>query len=46
MDEIIRSLHGQKHYSIIDLEDGYFQVPLKKGERDKKTFVTPDNRLL
>ncbi|KRH92645.1 DNA dependent reverse transcriptase [Pseudoloma neurophilia] len=33
-------------FSLIDLKDGYFQVPLHSEDREKTTFLTPDNRLM
>lgn len=46
INEITRPLHNMAIFSVIDLEDGYFQVPLHRGDRDKTTFYPPDNRLL
>ena len=33
--EVIRSLRGQKYFSIVDLKDGYFQVDLKNRRPGK-----------
>ncbi|KRH94578.1 pol polyprotein, partial [Pseudoloma neurophilia] len=46
VSETIRHLHNQEYFSIIDLKDGYFQVTIKIEDREKTTFMTPDNRLL
>ena len=45
MAELLRTLHDMSIFSKIDLKDGYFQVPLKKEDREKTTFLTPDNRV-
>ena len=45
MSELIRTLYNKKHFSIIDLKDGYFQVPLSIQDREKTAFLTPDKRL-
>ncbi|KRH93312.1 DNA dependent reverse transcriptase [Pseudoloma neurophilia] len=46
MSEMIRSLHNEKFFSVLDLKDGYFQVSHKKEDRDKTAFLSPDNRIL
>lgn len=46
MNEMIRSLGEEKHFSIIDLQDGYFQVDLLESDRNKTTFMGSDNGLL
>ncbi|KAG0441131.1 Retrovirus-related Pol polyprotein from transposon [Dictyocoela muelleri] len=43
--EIIRSLHGAKYFSVLDLEDGFFQVPLCEEDRDKTTFLDANYQL-
>ncbi|KAG0419634.1 Retrovirus-related Pol polyprotein from transposon opus [Dictyocoela roeselum] len=35
-----------KYFSVLDLKDGYFQVPLCTEDREKTTFLDADNRLL
>lgn len=46
MNEILCNLYYKEIFIIIDLKDGYFQVPLLPSDRDKTTFLTPDNRHL
>ena len=42
----VRSLYGQKYFSVIDLKDGYFQVPLDEKDREKTAFLDADNKLM
>ena len=40
------SLHGQKYFSVLDLQDGYFQVKLRPEDKEKTAFLDADNRLM
>lgn len=41
MNEIFHRLQKSKFFSIIDLKDAYFQVPLKENSRNYTAFRTP-----
>ena len=43
---VVRSLHGQRYFSIIDLKDGYFQVELCEKYREKTAFLDGAGRLM
>ena len=43
---VVRSLHGQRCFSIIDLKDGYFQVELCEKYREKTAFLDGAGRLM
>jgi hypothetical protein len=40
ISEITGMLRDQKYFSTIDLKDGFFQVPIAPGDREKTTFFT------
>lgn len=40
MGEIFHRLGSAKYYSVVDLEDAYFQIPLKEESRDYTAFIT------
>ncbi|KAG0428021.1 Retrovirus-related Pol polyprotein from transposon opus, partial [Dictyocoela muelleri] len=44
--EILHSLHGAKYFSLIDLKDGFFQVPLRSEDKEKTAFLDGKNRLM
>jgi hypothetical protein len=44
MDQTIDALSGAAFLSVVDAARGYFQVPLKKGDREKTAFVA-NNKL-
>ncbi|KAG0433115.1 Transposon Ty3-G Gag-Pol polyprotein [Dictyocoela muelleri] len=46
IQHLIRSLHGMKYFSVLYLKDGYFQVPLSVKDREKTTFLDPNQRML
>ena len=46
IQECIRTLHGKTHFSIIDLKDGYFQVPIHPADKEKTTFLDGKGRLM
>jgi hypothetical protein len=39
IDETLDALGGAKFLSVVDAARGYFQVPLKKSDREKTAFV-------
>ncbi|XP_058816579.1 uncharacterized protein LOC131679847 [Topomyia yanbarensis] len=41
MGEIFHRLGKAKYYSVVDLKDAYFQIPLKEESRDYTAFRTP-----
>lgn len=41
MNEIFHRLQKAKYFSIIDLKDAYFQIPLKESSRNYTAFRTP-----
>lgn len=41
MNEIFHRLQKAKYFSIIDLKDAYFQIPLKESSRNFTAFRTP-----
>ncbi|KAI5748437.1 hypothetical protein M8J77_025507 [Diaphorina citri] len=41
LDEIKSKLSGKRFFSVLDLKDGFYQVPLAKGSDDFCTFSTP-----
>lgn len=44
--ELIAELRGHKWFSTLDLKDGYFQVPIRKEDREKTTFDDGSGRLM
>lgn len=40
ISELIHSLHGKKIFTTIDLEDGFFQIPIAECDKEKTTFYT------
>ena len=42
IDGALTRLHGAKIFSIMDLESGYWQIPMKKEDREKTAFATTD----
>ncbi len=41
-DGALTRLHGAKIFSVMDLECGYWQIPLRKEDREKTAFATAD----
>lgn len=41
MTEIFHRLQKAKYFSIVDLKDAYFQIPLKESSRNYTAFRTP-----
>jgi len=44
IEKIIERTQGMKYFSVIDLKDGYYQIPLRKQDREKTAFKF-NNRL-
>lgn len=42
ISDILSKLQGAEFFSIMDLQSGYHQLPLRKENREKTAFVTPD----
>ena len=42
MDDLIGQLDGATYYSSVDLEAGFWQIPVALEDRPKTAFVTPD----
>lgn len=42
MDDVMGRLGGAKYFSTLDLESGFWQLPVALEHREKTTFVTPD----
>ncbi len=41
-EDCIDCLHGSKYYCSVDLQMGYWQVPLRREDREKTAFLTKD----
>ena len=44
--ETVKSLYGMEYFSLLDLQDGYFQVPIHNEDREKTAFLDGSNRLM
>jgi hypothetical protein len=42
MDDLLDRLGEAKFRSVMDLSSGYWQIPMKKEDREKTAFITPD----
>lgn len=42
ISDILSKLQGAEFFSVMDLQSGYNQLPLREKDRQKRTFVTPD----
>jgi hypothetical protein len=42
IEETLARLEGAAFFSIMDLQSGYWQVPIKEADRPKTAFVTAD----
>ena len=42
IDKTLSRLHGAKIISVMDSESGYWQIPMRKEDREKTAFVTAD----
>ncbi|KAG0435658.1 Retrovirus-related Pol polyprotein from transposon 17.6 [Dictyocoela muelleri] len=46
IQEIIHSLHDAKYFSVVDLKDGFFQVPIRQQDKEKIAYLDANNRLM
>jgi hypothetical protein len=43
ISDILSKLQGAEYFSIMDMQSGYYKLPLRKDDNERKTaFVTPD----
>lgn len=42
IDDQLDALAGHKFYTTLDLASGYYQIPIREGDKHKTAFVTPD----
>lgn len=42
INDILGKLEGAEYFSIMDLQSGYHQLPLRKEDREKTAFITAD----
>lgn len=40
INELLNELHDKKYFTLIDLKDGFFQIEIRKEDREKTTFYT------
>jgi len=40
IDNCLNALQGSSWFSILDLGDGYYNIPIADSDRDKTAFVT------
>jgi transposase InsO family protein len=40
-DDLLKALAGAKYFTALDLECGFWQIPLEEGSKDKATFAYP-----
>jgi hypothetical protein len=45
IDEVFIAIRDMKYFSVIDLKDGYFQIPIEESDQEKTTFAV-GNRLM
>ncbi|CAB0038971.1 unnamed protein product, partial [Trichogramma brassicae] len=43
VDDGLEELHGAKMFAILDLAQGYLQIPLSERAKEKTAFITPDD---
>ena len=41
-DDILGRLNGARYFTSLDLQKGFWQLPVTKEHREKTAFVTPD----
>ena len=44
-DDLLEKIGGAKFFSVIDLKNGYFHIPIKEQDRYKTAFVLPWTKL-
>lgn len=42
IDDVIDCLHSASYFSSVDLQSGYWQIPMDPVDKEKTAFVTPD----
>lgn len=40
VDDMLDNLKGSKYFTILDLSNGYWQIPMKASDKDKTAFCT------
>ena len=45
IDDLLEKFKDAKIYSVIDLKNGYFNVPVRKKDRHKTAFILPNLKL-
>lgn len=45
IDDMLEAFHGSCWFSTLDLQSGYWQVPLRKRDKESTAFSTGQGRL-
>ena len=40
-DDLFNKVKGAKYFSVLDLQNGYFHIPIKESDRHKTAFILP-----
>ena len=40
-DDLFNKVKGSKVFSVLDLQNGYFHIPVKESDRHKTAFILP-----
>ena len=40
-EDLFNKVRGANHFSVIDLKNGYFHIPIKESDRGKTAFILP-----